>query len=280
MDISLSRECNRLNLAQLARYLDHSADSLSAFYQELLDDSSFLTQINVQMIYAREKLHFQKGIFGRPGVDSVDWFAFQRIMLYVLVRLLRPARILETGVYYGGNTVFLLKGLADNAHGELVSIDLPDSKIGEERHPGVGETELYNSQVQPGFLVPPGLRSRWRLIEGSSLDEIPRLEGVFDLYLHDSEHSFDFLQREIELAHSKLAPGAVLIVDDIDWSNAFYGFCAARQYVPLLLTDNGKDGLRVRTGLVKRTHPANFNPAFVGMTQFQPSLAKSSPGLR
>jgi len=275
VDITLSRECNILNLRQVARYLDRHPDTLLGFYQQLLDDSDFVAQLNERMARARRELLFDKGIFGKPDVDSVDWFAFQRILLYVLVRVLRPARILETGVYYGGNTVFLLKGLHDNESGNLVSVDLPDSRVRNgsarnggscARHPGVGETELYGSDALPGFLVPESLLPRWQLILGSSLEEIPRLDGDFDFYVHDSEHSFQFLQRELELALPRLTPDATLVVDDIDWSNAFYAFCAAERFVPLLLTDNGKDGLRVRSGLVRTTHPANRDAAFVGQS--------------
>ena len=265
MDIALSRECNRLNLLQVARYLDREPELLLGYYHQLLDDSAFVAQLNRQMARARQQLHFTKGIFGKPDVDSVDWFAFQRILLYILVRTLRPARILETGVYYGGNTVFLLKGLHDNGEGTLVSIDLPGSKAASTtRHPGVGDTELYAAHVRAGFLIPEELEGPWQFIEGSSLDVVPTLEGQFDFYIHDSEHSFQFLQRELELASRKLTTDATLLVDDIDWSNAFYAFCAGERYVPLLLTDNGKDGLRVRSGLVRRNHPANYDPAFVG----------------
>ncbi|MBM3812294.1 MAG: class I SAM-dependent methyltransferase [Acidimicrobiia bacterium] len=264
MDISLSRECNRLNLVQVAKYLGESPETLLGHYDQLLSQTAFVARLNQQMARARDQLRFDKGIFGKAAVDSVDWFAFERILLYVLVRTLKPTRILETGVYYGGNTVFLLKGLEDNGSGSLISIDLPDSKIKSVRHPGVGETELYPSHIRPGFLVPDDLAKRWQLMEGSSLEEIPKLTGAFDFYVHDSEHSFDFLQRELEMTLPKLSHLATLLVDDIDWSNAFFAFCVANQFVPLLLTDNGKDGLRVRTGLVRRAHPANSNAAFVG----------------
>jgi hypothetical protein len=56
-------------------------------------------------------------------IDSVDWFAFERTLLYVLVRHLRPSSSLETGVFYGGDTAFLLAalvwiGIAKLDHGD------------------------------------------------------------------------------------------------------------------------------------------------------------------
>lgn len=268
MDIKLSRECNKLNLLLVAKYLQQDPETILGFYEELLEDSHFISQLNEQMEKARTEISFTKGIFGKGKIDSVDWFAFQRILLYVLMRTLKPAEVLETGVYYGGNTVFLLKGLADNSFGKLTSIDLPDSKIrgsnDSSRHPDVGDSELYNEQWKPGFLIPETLRKRWNLIEGSSLDEIPKLKEVFDFYIHDSDHSFKFMRTELELAHEKLSPRAVMLADDLDWSNAFYAFSVSKKYAPLLLTDNGKNGLLVRTGMLWRDHPNNRDIAFVG----------------
>lgn len=275
MDIRDSRRCNLMNLDQVARYYEAEPEALTGYYEELLADQAFLEGVNAQMATARAH-GFTKGIVGKDAVDSVDWFAFERILLYVLVRHLKPRHILETGVYYGGNTVFLLQGLARNAAeeqaGRLISIDFPDSSIRSDsdamaRHPEVGETELYDPTLTPGFIVPEALREPWRLIEGDSLREIPALEESFDFYVHDSEHSMPFLTRELAAAHTKLAPDATILVDDIDWSNAFYAFCAQQCYYPLLLTDNGKDDLRVRIGLIRRRHPKSNTEMMTGVRE-------------
>jgi len=266
MDISLSQQCNRLSLEQLASYLGTDSTNLNSLYDELLSDKEYLCLLNEQMRYCREKLKFSKGIIGKGSIDSVDWFAYQRILLYILVRHLKPENVLETGVYYGGNTIFILQALKKNGKGKLTSIDLPDSQIDKsQRHSLVGETELYEASIKPGFLVPAELHSQWELIEGSSLDVIPTLSNVrFGLYLHDSEHSFDFLQKEMTLAHERLTDDAVMVVDDLNWSNGFYAFCVKHKYVPLLCTDNGKNGLQVRNGLISRKYSHNSDASFVG----------------
>lgn len=265
MEISLSRECNRLNLDQLSKYLDVKKEVVHGFYEELISDSVFLNLINTQMAYCRDTLNFKKGIIGKGDVSSVDWFAYQRILLYVLVRLKQPEHVLETGVYYGGNSIFILQALRKNGAGKLTSIDLPDSRIDSARHPLVGETEYYDPTSKPGFLVPSELHPYWELIEGSSLDVIPTITNKrFSIYLHDSEHSFEFLQKEMSLAHKLLTDDAVMVVDDIDWSNGFFAFCVTNKYIPLLMTDNGKNGLMVRNGLIARKFKHNNSPAFTG----------------
>lgn len=267
MDISDTRKCNLFNFEMLARYMGAPEQLLIGFYEELLDDRDFLNSINKRIAEIREKWGFKKGIFAMPVIDSIDWFAFERVLIYVLIRYLKPNRVLETGVYYGGNTAFALQALACNQCGKLVSIDYPDSEIrlkgsSEARHSLVGDSELYEPRLRPGFMVPLSLYEHWELIEGDSLKVIPDLQDTFDLYIHDSDHSMPFLSRELAAAWEKLSDRALVLVDDIDWSNAFFAFCVKHRLFPLLMTDNGKDNLRVRTGIALRGHANNGNDLF------------------
>jgi hypothetical protein len=111
-------------------------------------------------------------------------------------------------------------------------------------------------------MTPLSLKERWNLIEGDSLAIIPTLDIQFDMYIHDSDHSMQFLLKEMELAWNKLSEDAIFLVDDIDWSNAFYTFVSAKRLYPVLFTDNGKDNLRVRTGLVSKKQIRNSDPSF------------------
>jgi predicted O-methyltransferase YrrM len=277
MDIIDTRKCNLWNLDRLADYLSIGPDILRGYYDEILEDEEFLSGINARVRKVREEHGFTKAIFARETIDSADWFAFERILIYVLVRHLKPEAVLETGVYYGGNTSFLLAGLHRNGKGRLVSIDLPDSAIRAgvsattaQRHPLVGDSELYERTLQPGFIIPDYLKKHWDFVEGNSLEVIPTRQETFDLYLHDSDHSMEFLTAELAAAWSRLRSEAMVVVDDIDWSNAFFSFCVMRKLSPVLFTDNGKDNLRVRSGLVKLDHPRNRERAFTGERAVSP----------
>ncbi len=275
MRIEETRQSNIYNLQAVAKYYNISSEVLTGYYNELLDDVQFLDGINRQITNARDQKKFTKGIFGGGEVSSLDWFAFQRILLYSLIRHLKPSFCLETGVYYGGNTAFMLNALYKNGRGELISIDLPDSKIKNlkkenlsevrhSRHPFVGDSEFYDESISPGFIVPEYLMSQWQMIEGSSLDEIPKLNKKFDFYIHDSDHSHDFVVQEMTLAIEKMSEGGTLVVDDINWSNAFFRVCVERNYFPLCMTDNGKLNLEVRTGLILLNHPYNKIQSITG----------------
>jgi hypothetical protein len=269
VDIQETRRCNLYNLGSVARYYQTDESVLRGYYEELLADKRFLDGLNERILSVSSNSGFTKGLFGKGAVDSVDWFAFQRVLLYVIVRWLRPKWCLETGVYYGGNSAFILSALSRNGSGTLLSIDLPDSRIrrtqeGEGRHPLVGDSELYDENLEPGFLIPDYLRPHWKSVEGNSLSVIPTLDVNFEFYIHDSDHSFNFMSRELELAHGRMSAGGTIVADDINWSNAFFKFCAERRFYPLCLTDNGKDNLNVRTGLVFLDHPYNRDPAITG----------------
>jgi len=269
MDIRETRRCNLLNLGAVARYLRMAPEAIFPYYEEILADAPFLVAVNRQVARVRGDFGFSKGIFGMENIDSVDWFAFARILFYVLIRLRRPQHVVETGVFYGGNTAFMLRALDRNGSGSLTSIDLPDSVIraankAGDRHPMVDDSELYTGALQPGCIVPAYLRARWRFIEGDALEVLPTLSGRCDLFVHDSDHAMGFMLRELVLAHEIMAPEGLMIADDIDWSNAFHAFVVERRLYPLLLTDNGKDDLRVRTGLVDLKHPWAEMPAVTG----------------
>jgi hypothetical protein len=263
MDATLCRKLNIMSLEQLSAYLGEDINTLMVFYDELLADNEFLEEMNSQIEKVRK--HYTKGIFRHERLDSLDWFAMQRILLYVLIRLYRPVRCLETGVFYGGNTCFMLHALRRNGSGELISIDLPGNDAeGNERHHLVGDSEHVPAGLDSGFLVPEALRKSWTLVRGDSHSEIPRLKGAFDFYIHDSEHSYDFIKKEMSLVWPRLSSRAVALADDLDWSNGFFSFCDEKRLYPLIITDNGKSGLRVRTGIIKLDHMFNKRPDVVG----------------
>lgn len=263
MDPILCRELNGMTLDRLAVYLDIPAADIRALYQELLDDTAFLGEINERITFARQ--YFRKGICRHESVDSVDWFAIQRITLYVLVRLFRPGVVLETGVFYGGTTMFILNALRRNAHGTLISIDLPGQLADEDmRHHLVGDSEMVPQGLDLGFLVHPDQMSRWEPIQGDSRLEIPKIDRTIDFYNHDSDHSYDFIKQEMALVWPKLSPKALIMADDLDWSNGFFSFCDEKRLYPLIITDNGKSGLLARTGIVKRDHPMRNRADVVG----------------
>jgi len=261
MEISESRINNRYAIASVEKWLDLDLGSLEKYYRELINDKQLLAIISHSISVSKNYKEDIPRLFNRTPIKNVDWYGLQRILLYCFVRLFKPEIVLETGVYYGGNSVFILAGLQRNKKGKLIAIDYPQNRMNEValglRHPWVGESEVYKEKYKPGFIIPELLRDRLELIIGDSLIVLPTISSKIDLFVHDSEHTLLHVLAELNLVWDKLLDEGIAFVDDIDWSNGFYSFTTANNLYPLLLTDNGKDNLRIRTGLIKKNHRFN-----------------------
>jgi hypothetical protein len=258
MDINTSHICNLLSLKLLAEYYDVDCKELEAYYKELESDHVFLRALNERIEACRDL--YPKGLFLNRDIDSIDWFGNQRVALYVLIRLLKPAVCVESGVFYGGTTAFILNALRKNKKGRLVSLDLPADELDKfdmHRHDKVGDSELIPDGLETGFIIPQYLKDRWELILDDSQKALKKFKDQFSFFSHDSEHSREFMIKELEIAKSKMPNKATVFADDIHWSNGFFEFCVKHKLYPLFLTDNGKDGLKVRLGLVRLDHPNN-----------------------
>jgi predicted O-methyltransferase YrrM len=149
--------------------------------------------------------------------------------VYILIRHLRPAVMVETGVFDGHSTALALSALQCNASGVLISIDLPASS------PIVGSTHAMEDTAlppgrDPGWIIPEALRSQHQLLFGDAAQLLPSVLAQFqaiDIFMHDSLHTYDHMLLEYRMAWPKLRPGGFLLSDDVFWSAAFHQF--ARQ---------------------------------------------------
>lgn len=145
---------------------------------------------------------------GDPGLTRAIW---------CLVRHLRPAKVVETGVARGITSQSILEAFERNGSGHLWSIDLLplNPKL----------------QVQAGMAVRDRYKNRWSYVRGSSRRRLPGLLsrlGQIDLFIHDSLHTERNTQFELDAAWAALRPGGALVVDDIDLNGAFGSFIATR----------------------------------------------------
>jgi predicted O-methyltransferase YrrM len=167
------------------------------------------------------------------------------VYLYAVLRKVRPVAAVETGVANGFSTAFSLLALRENGQGHLHSIDLP-REVGRDYEPGTfyeGEGRAgIPSGSEPGWLIPPELKERWTLILGRSQDELPPLLerlGTIDSFMHDSEHSFDCMWFEFNVAWPRLRSGGVLLSDDVNSTEAF----------PRLAAEVGREPVRLARGM-------------------------------
>ena len=97
-----------------------------------------------------------------------------RIMLYALVRGLRPQRAIEIGVRWGGSARIITAAMEDNGIGRLVGLD---------PHP-----EAFRGQ-------PKQLYGRYKLVSGYSPDDtkvaVREVDGPLDFVFIDALHIHD-----------------------------------------------------------------------------------------
>jgi hypothetical protein len=158
-------------------------------------------------------------------------------VLRVVVRVVRPERVVETGVAQGVTSAVTLQAMADNGCGHLVSIDLPP----------LGALPDY-----VGSLVPERLRGRWTLLTGPSSELLPRVmrERTADVFVHDADHTYEAQMQEYQTAWPALRPGGLLVSDDVG-NEAFFDFARSVGLNPIIIgqvSDSSGIGLLRKPG--------------------------------
>lgn len=152
-------------------------------------------------------------------------------ILYIIVRIVKPLNVVETGVSRGVSSSYILQALEDNGKGELHSIDLP--KLSEKGQLKPEEEQIADSlpeKRESGWIIPQKLRKRWHLILGRSSDKlVPLLKklGQVDIFLHDNLHTYDNMLWEYKTVWPFLRKGGVLLSHDVSENNAFPDFCGS-----------------------------------------------------
>jgi hypothetical protein len=145
--------------------------------------------------------------------------------LYAIVRAVKPQVMVETGVASGLSSAHILRALDRNGIGTLHSIDLPN----------VQEGSVLPQGRTSGWIVPASLRGRWKLQLGDSWVLLPELLGSLervDVFMHDSDHSYEGMMFEFEQAYPKLTPGGLLLSDDTHLHAAWDDFCTQQSLRP------------------------------------------------
>lgn len=117
-------------------------------------DEEGLRPFRAEFAQLRKLQHESSALYGVADTNLAE-------LEYVLVRAVRPAVVVETGVWRGLSSWTLLAALDANGSGELVSIDFPPLDPAQ--------------QVEVGHLVPDELRGRWTLEIGPSRQLLPQV---------------------------------------------------------------------------------------------------------
>ncbi len=123
---------------------------------------------------------------------------YQGKFLSMISCMIQPKRILEVGTFTAYSTWSLAEGLV--ADGELITIDVNDEL--QRFHKKYAEKMKNGSQV--------------KFIYGNALDEIPKLEGSFDLIFIDADKE-NYIQY-YDMLLPRLRLGGWMLIDNVLWS--------------------------------------------------------------
>lgn len=222
-------------LLEMQKLLDISTAQLIRYLTAVFSDIKFHNYMNKKIKIAH--IMCQDSNLG-GWIDILN-----SCFLYIVIRHVKPAIVIETGVGPGGSSSFILKALDDNKKGILYSIDLPgnDALV----YPKLGKNfNIHTPQGwKVGWLIPEWFKYRHKLIIGDSSTELPRLlnkiNSKIDIFLHDSLHTDEHILMEFKAILPFLNDRSILLCDDVTeyWSLAFIKFCE-KEKIPFIVANN------------------------------------------
>jgi predicted O-methyltransferase YrrM len=118
-------------------------------------------------------------------------------LLYTLVRASRPDTVVEFGTSFGISTIYLAAAVTDNGTGRVLSTELSTTKIAAAR----------------ANLTEAGVAAPVTILPGDALSTLAEIPGPIGLLLLDGWK--DMCLPVLRLLEDRLAPGAVIVADDI-----------------------------------------------------------------
>ncbi|MDM8529145.1 class I SAM-dependent methyltransferase [Anaerolineales bacterium HSG24] len=212
------------HLAFISKLVGVKIHYLEQYLAELNRNTSFFESLEQQYLSVWPSHRFYPHFFETNYPSKGGSVFFQSVTMYLLVRAMRPNVVIETGGAGGKSSTFILQALKDNQQGRLVTLDLNPEATGR-----LNSEYSWWPQGQPSyFLVPDNLRNRLDIRLGDAKTNLPKLlEEIdsFDLFRHDSDHSYEHMLFEFRAAWPMLRDGGILVSDDIRANTSFYEFC-------------------------------------------------------
>jgi predicted O-methyltransferase YrrM len=212
-------------LAGNAEYVGLCAEEMVQTYLISTGAKITLSQIKAEfdLLSAELALRYRDQELPYPKYYAVEQGS--SLLVYALVRSMRPRIVLETGVANGHSSFFILNAMRTNDFGVLHSTDC-------------------SSEV--GSLLSDRDREKWRLHVldlhnlKKSFGEVLNDLAPIDVFLHDSDHANAWQFFELQTALKRLAPGGIVASDDCDSCYAFLDVCRGAGLQPAFLVERSK----------------------------------------
>lgn len=140
-------------------------------------------------------------------------------LLYAVVRDMKPAVVVETGVAAGYSSATILSAMNKNGSGHLYSSDFPYFRF-------------ENAEKYIGILVDESFKSRWSLYLKGDENNIPQIlseiKGDIDLFHYDSDKAYSSRSAILNAVFPRISTKGMMLVDDIQDNCHFHDWVKAR----------------------------------------------------
>ena len=151
-------------------------------------------------------------------------------LIYDCVILLKPKKIIETGVAYGWSSLAILKALFKIGEGSLISVDMPYPRKKNEKDVGI--------------IVPEYLKKNWTLLRKPDRpgikDALKLANGIIDLCHYDSDKSWWGRDFAYPILWNSLKSKGLFISDDIQDNLYFSEFVKSKSLSFAVVEFEGK----------------------------------------
>jgi predicted O-methyltransferase YrrM len=179
---------NRNYLVSFIAYLTKkNFDEVEAIFLEIENNDKFKEYLTNQISIIKRKYELPKQVF----------YA-RRLGWYALVRILKPAVVVETGTDKGLGTLLIAQALKENGRGKVCSLDIDPFS---------------------GALISLSDWGNIELLKGDSLEKLKSIKNI-DMFIHDSDHSKHHEMLEFESITNNLSKSAIVISDNSQFTEA------------------------------------------------------------
>ena len=121
----------------------------------------------------------------------------RRIGWYVLIRILKPKIIVETGIDHGIGLSVICEALQRNRM---------EGNVGQ----------YFGTDINPlaGKLTSPEYQDFSTILYGDSIKSLETLDETIDFFINDSDHSENYEMKEYEVVSEKLSKNAIILGDN------------------------------------------------------------------
>jgi predicted O-methyltransferase YrrM len=178
---------NKLLLCQFISHITHSELKTIIKYKEELENDQEL------------KNHIIKATKDSAYSSEADTTCFygRRIGWYILIRVLKPEVVIETGVEKGLGSVVIASALLKN---------IEEGKVGK----------YYGTDINPdaGYLFSGKYKSCGEILFGDSIESLNNFNQNIDLFINDSDHSEIYERNEYLAIKNKLGTNSIIVSDN------------------------------------------------------------------